>query len=320
MRLRLSLAVCMAALAAARPAPAAQIWFGGQDPVVREDKHRTAPMDWMDMFAPNPAWPRAYSRLDVFKISMQMALRGSDDMLRTVAASLRAHHVALAIEMGAVTVSGECGGGEGYIAPNAADRAGRRLRALGVTLDYWAMDEPVWFGHEKSWGRNTCTYPIGEITKRVAANVAVMRHYFPNLKVGDIEVLTANRMPPRVLLGDYAEFARGFAQLTGTKLAFFHADVAWQGGGDVMLGLFERTMRGLGVRTGFIIGGDAQDGDSPGWVDHGLQRFRALYADPATRPDDIIVQSWQTLPDHDLPETDPGAFTHMLLQAEQVAR
>ena len=306
-------------LLAGRPALATQFWLAGEDPVNQQAKRRGGPADYMDLFAPGAAWQQGQSRLAVFKFSAQLVLRAPDDMLRTIFTGLRQRRIAAAVEMGAVLRSAECGGGEGYAPPDLVERVAGRLQRLGLPLEYWDMDEPVWFAHEKSWGRSDCTYPIDEVAKRVARNVAVMRRYFPAIRIGEGDVL-AGRIPAQELVADYVAFAQAFQHQTGQPLAFFHADVAVLGGGlPVIRPLFSQ-LRALGIPTGIIIGGTPQDESNEAWVADALQRLRALVADPSTRPDQVIVQSWQPLPDHMLPETQPGSYTFLLRAAEAVAR
>ena len=320
MRLTPSLTLALLLLAA-RPAPAAQFWLADEDPVTQNDKHRDGPADYMTLFTPGAPWQQAESRLTAFKVSAQFILRGTDDMIRTVVEDLHRHHIGFAVEMGAVAhAQGECGGGEGYAPTNLIERVAGRLQRLGLTLDYWGMDEPLWFGHERSWGRNDCTFPVEVVAERVADRVAIMRRYFPNVVIGDGEVLIANRVAPQLLLADYATFAQAFQRLTGRPLAFMHWDVAWRGGGGQLVGLFSRRMHALGVRVGVIIGGDLPDPDDETWIADGLHHVRDLEQDPEARPDDFIIQSWQPLPTHMLPETNPGSATFELLQTERLAR
>ena len=315
MRNGVLLAAC---LALATPCHATQFWFAGEDAVTKLDKHRPGPQDWVTLFAPDAAWRKAASQVAVFKFSAQMVLRGRDEDLRAMYGWLRQHHIAVAVEMGSVLRSAECGGGEGYGPPGLIDHVAGRMQRLGLTLDDWTMDEPLWFAHEKTWGRNECAYPVAEVARRVGENVATMRHYFPSIRIGDAEVVAADRIPPAQLVGDYLEFARDFAQITGTRLAYFHADVSARGHGERAMPMLTAALRTAGIRTGIIFGGSPQDEDGQAWVAHGLERLRATLADPAIRPDDVVIQSWQPLPDHYLPETDPASATYFLLQAERL--
>ncbi len=311
------LGLCIAASCIA-PLKAAEFWFGGLDPV-----HKNAPQDYMDLFASNAPWQRGASRLSVFKIAAETVLLGSDDMLRSIFDTMRSRHVAIALEMGALMQdpSETCGGGEGYMLPIRVQKIGAKLRRLGFTLDYMAMDGPVWLGHERFWGvtkgRPDCQYPLAEVVRRAARTVSMMRQNFPAIRVGEIDAVNS-RIDPRQVLSDYAAFAQMMQRATGAPLAFFHCDTAWQfpNWQRIIVALRAQT-HAAGMRFGVIIGGSQEDQSNARWVADGLQRLSFL-ANPATRPDDVIVQSWQDLPTRMLPETLPGTSTYMLAQAERL--
>ena len=307
------------ALLVTQPALAAQYWLAGVDPVNRVAKGRDNPMDYMDLFSPSAPWQQAASRLSVFKISAQMAISGQEDDLRRLFADLHRRHVAVAVETAAMLRSPECGFGEGYAPPDLLDRVGTRLQSLGLTIEYLAMDEPVWFGHEKTWGRNNCAYPVQEVAMRVARGVAQIRRYFPRLKVGDIEVV-ADRIEPGRLAGDYGQFAQLFAQYTGTPLAFLHADLGWQGDWQPALAAVFGQMRALGVPVGMIIGGGRAPANDAEFGDAAIEHLRQAMDNAVTRPDEVVVHSWQPLPDRMLPETVAGSATNILLRAESLLR
>ena len=314
---RLCFGLCIA-LAGTGPLRATEFWLGGSDPV-----HKNAPADYMDLFAPAAPWQRAAARLSVFKISAETVLMGSDEMLQAIFGAMRQRRVAVAMEMGAVLQqpSDTCGGGEGYMQPNVVRRIGMRLRRLGFTLDYMAMDGPVWLGHERSWGvtkgRPDCQYPLPDLVRRAVQPVSMMRQSFPAIRVGEIDAVNS-RIDPRQVLSDYAAFAQMMRQATGQPLAFFHCDTAWQfPNWQGILVPLRRQVHAAGMRFGIIIGGSPEDRTNERWVADGLQRLSYL-ANPATRPDDVIVQSWQDLPTRMLPETMPGSSTYMLAEAERL--
>jgi len=74
----------------------------------------------------------------------------------------------------------------------------------------------------------------------------------------------------------------------------------------------------MGIPVGMIVGGSPEDGTDDAWTQEALQRVQMLADNPALRPDQIIVQSWQPLPTHYLPESEPGTTMWLLLQAERV--
>ena len=314
---RLCLGLCLA-VAGVAPSKATEFWLADVDPV-----HKTGPADYMGLFDPGAPWQRAASHLSVFKIAAETVTMGSDDMLRSIFNTMHQKHVAMAMEMGAVLQqpSDMCGGGEGFIKPAMLQRIGIRLHALGLTLQYMAMDGPVWVGHERSWrvirGQADCQYPVAEVARRAAQTVSVMQQNFPGIRVGEIEAVTS-RLDPDVVLRDYAQFEQMMRQMTGQPLVFFHCDTAWQlPDWQRIIVALRRQTHAAGMRFGIIFGGSAEDQTDEAWVADGLRRLSLLSA-PSTRPDDVIIQSWQHLPDRMLPETDAGSATYMLLQAERL--
>jgi hypothetical protein len=231
-------------------------------------------------------------------------LVGEPDMIRAVFNGMHARHIKMAIEMGSVVRLDPCGGGEGYAPPDMADKMGKKLRDLGVRLDYMALDEPVWYAHEIKTGMTPlhqpfCAYPLKVVAQRAAMSVKAMRKYFPGVQVGFVDVVSSSLVPPAQLARDCGEFASLLQEEIGARLAFFHADIAWRTNWEAALPLFKREMRARHVPFGIIIGGSPDQRTNEAWVDVALKRLRAIEADPATRPD-------------------PGAETYLLLQSERI--
>ena len=302
-----------------------RFWFGSEDPITLRDKHRAAPADFMELFLPDAPWQHVASELAVFKLSTQFILSASDDMLRTVFTDLRRRHLKIAVEIGTVVRLDACGKGEGYAPPDLSDRVGRRLTRLGLVLDYMAADNPVWNAHERTWGKSLggatkCEYPVNIVADRVAMSFKAMQRYFPDIQIGEIDVLSTDPVPGSQLVADYVAFAQLLERDIGQRMAFFHGDTAWSKNGESLIGPLKRQMNALGIRFGVIIGGGPEQATDEEWVQEGVRRLNLLLNDPATRPDDIIIQSWQPRPTHILPETLPGTYTYLLRYAEDMVR
>jgi hypothetical protein len=291
-----------------------------------KDWHKTAGAgaDFMDLFKPDAPWQQSAAKVAVFKISMQFASRASDSDLMTLIDDLRHRGIKLAIEMGMLRNDRGCGKGEGYMPANLPAIAMKRIQHFGGKIDYVAMDEVVFFGHERNWPDKqgpACQDSIGEIVQEVTSTASVIHQYFPQAQIGAVEPITGNQgFKPRQLAQDYLRFADLYRSVTGTSLAFFHADIAWRSN-NWQQGIppLKRGMEARGIRFGIIIGGDPDYKDNVSWTRAGLDQLRALSANPATAPEDLIIQSWQPLPTNYLPETTPGTSTWMLLQAEKMS-
>ena len=71
------------------PHSSLRIWLCGEDLVVQLQKHKNKPADYMDLFQSTSAWPYAAKHLNIFKISTQMALRSTDEQLKSVINGLK---------------------------------------------------------------------------------------------------------------------------------------------------------------------------------------------------------------------------------------
>jgi hypothetical protein len=321
-------ALALALSAVATPALAADVWLIGVDPVTQKARHVTEPADYMGLFQLDAPWEKAASRLAVFKFGTRFVLQSDDAELKMVIDDLKRRHIAFAVELGVLENHGpsSCGFGvEGYGRPDTVESVAKRVKALGGQIDYVAMDEPVWFGHvvdrlAKTAGTG-CRYGVPEVADMAAAKIAVLRRYFPDIKIGDIEPITARAPGGPQYVEDVLAFESLLRRKTGVAPAFVHVDMAWTfQGWQPLLATLAIRVRASGARFGIICDGDPTAGGNEAWVAQALQRCRQVAADPRTRPDDFIAQSWEPLPTRMLPETDPGAMTFEALRLETMAR
>ena len=70
----IGLLVVVGRSAVAAGAPAPDIWFGGIDPVIQNDRHADYQTDYMDLFKPDAPWPVTLAHTKVFRISTQLVL------------------------------------------------------------------------------------------------------------------------------------------------------------------------------------------------------------------------------------------------------
>jgi hypothetical protein len=294
-----------------------QFWFAGVDPVVQGDRHVNYPADYMDLFKPEAPWSVGASALTAFKISTQLVLRGSDEQLSSVFAGLKARHIALAIELGVLVNSDACGKGtEGFGSPPAVETVAKRIKSLGGELDYVAMDEPVTWGHAKQ-GKNKlgyvyCEYSVDQLADQAAAKAAILKRYFPNVRIGVIDAVNS-RLPG--LVDAEIGFLDAFHKKSGLRPEFLHADVAWDSNWRPGLEDLARRLRARGIRLGVVCDGDLNPASDEQWVALSLQRCRTLVDDPNIRPDDLVIQTWTAWPHRMLPETDPAAWAFALKSA-----
>ena len=307
---------------------AADIWMGSIEPAKRsqmqEQEGLKGPSDYMDLFRPDAPWSSAASGLKALKISTAFGLQSTDDDFQRMINDLKRRHIALAVELGVLVGSERCGRTfEGYRAPNTVEALAKRVKKFGGQLDYVAMDEPVWQGHTAKGGGGglragiagavRCQDPVADLVDQIAPKVAILREIFPNVQVGQIDVV--NGTSPQQI-EDMVLFADLFRKKTNMSLAFVHADISWQTNWQPLLEKLAGRMHARGIRIGVVCNGDRADQRNEEWVDKALQRCQTIAADSKVKADDFLVQSWHPLPSRALPETDPGALTFAVKKAE----
>lgn len=315
-------------LSVAAPALAAshEYWLAGVDPVVQSDRKVADPADYMDLFRSDTPWPSAH-QLKGFKISTQMAFRGTDEQLKDIIDGLKTRHIGMSIESGLLVWSDtppSCGKGSEGIGraagpgrPSSAERIAKRLTALGGKLDYIELDEPVTWGYSRTGqtraGYPFCHKPIDALVEEMAPQVAILQQYFPNIQFGLVDSING-RWPdlPHGILSLIDEMRRKL----NVKIGFVHTDVAWDSDWRPGLQVLAQGLRARGVRFGVICDGDVHSPSDEAWTSLALERCRDVDNDPRTRLDDFMVQSWLPQPHRMLPENKPGTLTWLLKQVE----
>src|SRR5579864_5508457 len=218
--LRSMLLVSLLATGPTAAAPLPQIWFslGGQG---KPETYQS----WDTLFYQADApWPEFMNHVTAVGILTQVLAQISDDNLAKVVAKLKQKHVALGLEMLAQAYDPPgCGGGvEGYFPQDQTAQLAAKLKRAGATLDYIAMDEPLWFGHYYN-GKNACHSSIENVAERVAANLREYQKFYPHVVIGDGEPFPSITDQPH-WQDDYKEWLRFFKMKTGQPLAYTFID------------------------------------------------------------------------------------------------
>ena len=284
------------------PAQCAEFWVATTTLFGRDRGRPHIAADFLDLFQDGSQWDTASQNLRVFKIDWAFVDRAPIDVLRMSFEALQKRGISLAWEMGAIPPGQDCGAGtEGY----AGDTEKRlsRIKEAGGRLDYVAMDEPFWFGHFAKT-KNTCALTMSELASSVAKQLSLVYAAFPDVKVGDIEPVIGGSADTYVngLFAWFDEFARA----NGRPLAFFHADVNWQGDGEEVLPAIEAHLHGNKIRFGLIINGDPHASSDSGWTNVAMIHLQQIVDLDRLNPDDIVFQSWDDRPTRVLPEVAAG--------------
>ncbi len=308
----LSAAAFLAALAAPISAFAQQVWFAPPDNLQRGANPPTN-QDFPRLFDPSPAWS---ARTDVFVLSPLMgSVVGPEDALHKTNAFLAAHHIAQAVGIGAAQMDnadrtpGECGYGvEGLTRPGRNAASFKRLKQLGVDIQYVAMDEPLTFAHYYN-KKNACQFSIKDTASRVAASISEIRQYYPNVKIVDEEAPTITSA--RQWNADFPAWLAAYRQAVGAPLDAIVFDVDWRLPWGTWVSPSVTAAHRSGVRAGMFLTGTgpgASDADAVA-----SRKQNVLSLDQARLPLDlVIIANWTPHPSRNLPEADPDTLTSFL--------
>lgn len=299
------LALVLSFVARAEP----EVWLSPNDPT-----HGGA-ADFWSMFQPEAAWTAARSRVRVVSIAQNLVTNGPADQLKIFYAFLRQNHIKLAIGIGMLTWSDQCGKHvEGYVPPGGSDYVAKRIKWLGGDLSYIDIDEALWFGRYYN-GKGACHAALEALAQDVAANFAAYRSVFPSVQLGDTEPL--GPPPGGDKAGNWAKATQAWIDLlqtdTAVRLAFIHEDITdWARPLRDYLPAVSRLVRGNHIPFApIIIAADSKGPDNT-WMrsaEHNIDLLRASGTWPA---DQLVFATWYAYPTHNLPDTSPEAFTHLI--------
>jgi hypothetical protein len=310
---RLAIAV-LASLALIVPsASASEIWLIAGVPVLNQDPQwHGIRADAADMWTADAPWRTVAHNTRVVLFPPGVVLRAKDDdVLKQAFSDLKRRNIALALEMGLLTQTDSCRyRGEGYLdSVQTVKNALERIRRNGGELSYIAMDEPFYYAHQYS-GPNACHEPTTEIARRVAATVAIARSIFPNVRIGDEEVVDASRPATDEL----AEWADAYRAAVGEPLSFIHADVAWSGLAMRNLKPLAAALKARQVALGIIYNAEAEARSDDAFAQSATEHFVEIEQVLGVHPDHAVFQSWVHTPTRMMPENQPGTLTNLALR------
>jgi hypothetical protein len=309
MRIRSILAATLVLFGLVATSAAQQIWLSAVDPVVRAAHQWDASVDYMDLFRPDAPWSTVAKQVRVFKIGPGFASQGREEDLKQIFADLQRRHIALALEIGMLTHSSHCNEkSEAYGPPGLVETLLSRVKRLGGTIDYIAMDEPFYYGHEYA-APDACRLSAAQLAEDVAPNVAVAKRIFPGIKIGDVEVVYSSP--------EFTEATKmwmdAYSKATGERLYFFHADVSWSPQAMRNLVPLAAFAKSRLVRFGVIYNAGSQGTSDALWTQAAIRNANRMESEFGLHPEDAVFQTWEKFPSHLLPETTPGTLTNVVL-------
>lgn len=283
-----------------------QIWLVPLDNYPHPGTMPQGAADYEALFAKDATWPETLPQVKVFEIYGYFASVAPDAELSALFGFMRRHHIRMALEQGVLTTPPTCGAGqEGFNGNHLAGEA-RRIKQLGGTIDYLSMDEPLFNG---AYSPNTsgCHLPLAVLAANAAQNIQALKKVFPKIKVGEVEVANPSMDIP-AWAADMTRWSAAFAQATGAPLAYMHLDVSWHFAVHGEVEEICKTLHHDHLRYGVIFNGLPLSGTDKVWAQTAAVNYKNL-REAGYVPDDVLFQTWMSLPTHVLPPDDPVSLT-----------
>ena len=309
-RIALAMLPCVAlghspAMAGEPERPAPLVWFSPLAPAIWSDGPAGVE-DYMKLFTPSAPWSEAASHTQVFLVNDIVFLGDlsgtpSDDQWRQVFADLDRRGIAFALSWGPLSPEG-CGtNSEGFDGDNGV-RLANKVKALGGTLKYIAMDEPL-------VGAIGCNWTTRQTAENARRSIARVRTVFPDVIVGDIEPIPAAQAPAD-WLSRYSEWLDVWRDVFGAPLPFFHLDVNWSLDWVPHVEAMRHELVSRHIPFGMIYNGYWEDIADADWVRDAIGHFTKYETQTGVTPDHVAIEMWDHHPLHALPETSPAAMTY----------
>jgi hypothetical protein len=287
-------------------AAAPEVWVTVTSaPVIQYPRWKDIRTDAPDQWKPDAPWQTVASNTKVAKLFAGNIENTRDTDLQTTLADVRRRHLELALEIGPLVRSADCAPKtESYGNPGETEAILQKIRRNGGDLRYVAMDEPFFYGHRDAGG---CHLSAAELARQVTASVTSMRRIFPELQVGDIEVVGADRE----WITELAQWTDAYRAAVGEPLAFLHADVGWSELAVRNLVPLARELKERHIPFGIIYNADADVTSTLEWTQSAERHFVEIESVLNVHPDAAIFQTWTTYPTNVLPENQPGTLINV---------
>jgi hypothetical protein len=267
--------------------------------------------DFMNLFQIGVPWSGPLSKINVVKLYTQAFEFASDADLTHIFTYLNQNNIALAIEYPPISSNNASCFGEGVMGATNATIIANRIKRLGGTLSYVAMDEPLdFYFNAMSTNMPNCPFSsIQGLAQNVAKTYFAFKDIFPNVQMGDIECYFQDVVD----VTQYATWFAAFKAATGVPLAFFHDDAMietniWQQRTPTV----RQALLAASIPYGLIRNGYGTETTDIQWMAIAESRVQIYNSLGLPAPDQNVFQTWAPHPTYVLPQTSPTSLTFLV--------
>jgi hypothetical protein len=263
-----------------------------------------------DMWRPNAPWETVAHSVKVIQFAPTNVDHSRAEDLKEALADIKRRNIAFAVGDGLLVRSERCRSKtEAYIDQSSLEHLFQKLRNNGADVKYVTMDEPFFFGHRDS-SATACHESPQALAHGLAQGIAIVRKYFPNAQFGADEVVNADKS----YVQELAQWTDTYKSVVGEPLAYIHADLDWSEGAVHNLVPLAAALKQRHIPLGIIYDADRFSKSDEAWAHNTVAHFTKVESELGVHPDHAVIETWVHYPTRMLPESQPGAFTNVVLQ------
>lgn len=283
------------------------VWLCPAEPTKSFSGAIYASTDYFNLFTStySSQWSQSRARVKVFKVYSGFIQRISIAQLQSIVTYLKSNGIALALEWPPLVNASYAL--EGFAPAGTAKIICDRVKSVGGTIDYIAMDEPLYYGHYYASGPQ---YSVQELASNAAGTLKQFQSYFPAVIIGDIEPIDA--MPAANWKDTTRQWLAAYQVAMGAPLAFFHVDNMWGSVWTSNIPELNSLLVGSNIKLGVIFNTLSSASTSSQWMQSAEVNIQRYNASGIVKPEHVVFQNWMAYPTTLLPETSPNAYTYLV--------
>lgn len=276
-------------------ASAYDVWFNSNDPnfikEIVQNKNKNA-----------------LKGVKVYKMLSQNIMYSSDKELKEFFKFAKDNRIQLALES-PVLVSDRQGRGhkvEGFSSEGLMPAVLKKIKINGGNLNFFSIDETFYYSILYK-GENSVGYSLTKYQEEMIRRLKIVRSYFPNAVIGDIEPFT--QIENANLLSSYFDALDNIDKVV--NIDYIHYDVLWQANWPLTLRKLRDIANKRNLKLGVIFNASGKIYSNNTWISLAKANIEKVTSS-GIYFDHAIVQGWGKYPNKTFPRADVDSQLNMV--------
>ncbi|HCJ9364176.1 TPA: hypothetical protein NV925_000466 [Klebsiella pneumoniae] len=259
-------------------------------------------------------WPNAAKNIKVVKLYHGLIYNTKMSILKGKFNTLHALGIKVAIELPVMIESGKKRKKyiEGFENESYVKEIISKLSHNGIAVDYFVMDEPLYFGAYR--GRNktamTAEEAVESVVKRSIDNIALIKKVYPNAALGLVEPIQLFKHND---FYDYFDLYNNKMKSHGIDIKFVQDDIVWNKFNmDAIVKLYNK-LKNNNIDFDIIINASKKSTSNSQWIKSANDNLILMASFFKNNRVGIVFQSWNKHPSKIIPEWDADSHLSQII-------